>query len=154
MKKSGKKRKRGKTLPNGSFEGTGGRPTKLTPEIQERIVAVIRANCPIDTAAAFAGIDRDSYHEWMKRGAREERGIYREFSDKVKLAMAEGEVRGVANIQKAANGYDVLKTRTVTEQKPVQQGDQTIMATVTTTTAERSKEFHRPARTRVVLGRL
>ena len=51
-------------------------------------------------------------------------------------------MRGITNIQRAANGYDVVKTRTMTEQKPVKDAaGATIMATITTTTEEKSREF-------------
>lgn len=134
MKKRAKKAK--------ESQNKGGRPSKLTPEVQERIVAVIRANGYVETAASFAGIDQDTYHEWLKRGAREEKGIYKEFSEAINKALAEGEVRGIANIQRAANGYDVVRTRTTTEQKPVKDDAGKMgMATVTTTTEEKSREF-------------
>ena len=114
--KSAKKRRRGATLPSGSFEGTGGRPSELTPEIQQKIVGAIMVNGYVETAAAFAGIHKDTFYDWLKRGARASRGKYKEFSDAVGKAMAEAEVRMSMVVAKAANGYDVLEKKTVTGQ--------------------------------------
>jgi hypothetical protein len=80
----------------------GGRPTKLTPELQERICLAIRAGNYIEVAASFAGIHKDTFYRWLKRGARASRGIYREFSDAVEKALADSEAGDVARISKAA----------------------------------------------------
>lgn len=79
-----------------------GRPSKLTPELQERIVQAIRAGNYIETAAAYAGIAKSTLYDWLKRGARAKTGKYRAFSDAVQRALAEAEVRDVAIIGKAA----------------------------------------------------
>ena len=122
-KKPAKKRQRGATLPSGSFEGTGGRPSELTPEIQQKIVGAIMVNGYVETAAAFAGISKDTFYNWLKRGARANRGRYKEFSDAIGKAIAEAEVRMSMVVVKAANGYDVIEKRTVIGQdkegKPV-----------------------------------
>jgi transposase len=77
------------------------RPTKLTPEVQQRIVAAIRAGNYAEPAARSAGISAATYHRWMKRGERESKGIYRDFHDEVRRAEAEAEVHAVAVIRKA-----------------------------------------------------
>ena len=77
------------------------RPTKLTSEVQEQIVTAIRAGNYIETAAAYAGIDKSTLYDWLRRGARSPRGPYRGFSNAVKKALAEAEVRDVALIAKA-----------------------------------------------------
>lgn len=82
-----------------------GRPSKLTPEIQEKIVQAIRAGNYIETAAAYAGIDKTTLYDWLKRGARAKTGKYREFSNAVEKALAEAEVRDVAIIAKAAEKH-------------------------------------------------
>lgn len=93
-----------------------GRPTKLTSEIQNKIVTAIRAGNYIETAAAYAGISKNTLYDWLKRGAREKERLernprarikkseapYVEFSDAVEKAMAEAEIRDVAIIAKAA----------------------------------------------------
>lgn len=94
----------------------GGRPTKLTPKLQEEICKAIRAGNYIETAAAFAGISKNTLYEWLRRGAREKERLAKnprakikkseapfvEFSDAVKKALAAAEVRDVMLIGKAA----------------------------------------------------
>ena len=80
----------------------GGRPSKLTPEIQDRIVAAIRAGNYVETAARHAGIDPATFYRWMERGAKERSGKYREFRKAVEKARADAEVRHVAIIAQAA----------------------------------------------------
>ena len=94
----------------------GGRPTKLTPKLQEEICKAIRAGNYIETAAAFAGISKSTLYEWLKRGAREKERLAKnprakikkseapfvEFSDAVEKALAASEVRDVMLIGKAA----------------------------------------------------
>jgi transposase len=77
------------------------RPTKLTPEVQERIVAAVRAGNHIEPSAVSAGISPATYHRWMKRGAKAKSGIYREFHEAVKWAEADAEVHAVAVVRKA-----------------------------------------------------
>lgn len=78
------------------------RPTKLTPDIQKTIVEQLRWGNYLETAAVFAGLSKDTLYNWLKRGSREKTGIYKEFSDAVSKAMAEAEIRDVANITNAA----------------------------------------------------
>jgi hypothetical protein len=56
----------------------------------------------METAAAFAGVHKSTLYEWLKKGAKSKSGIYKEFSDAVKKALAEAEVRDVAIISQAA----------------------------------------------------
>lgn len=81
---------------------TKGRPTKLTPELQNEICRVIRAGNYIETASAYAGISKDTLYRWLKQGKRAKRGKYRDFSDAVEKALAESEIRDVTIIAKAA----------------------------------------------------
>jgi len=82
------------------------RPTKLSPEIEERIVSAVRAGTSIAGAAAYAGIDPSTFHRWMERGDPKRTGRadgrYREFRARVEQASGEAEVRDVTVIAKAA----------------------------------------------------
>ena len=80
----------------------GGRPTKLTPPVQQKICEAIRAGNYMETAAAYAGIEKTTLYDWLRRGAREKRGIYHEFGKAVEKALADAETRDVALIAKAA----------------------------------------------------
>lgn len=79
-----------------------GRPTKLTPELQKKIIDAIRAGNYMETAAAYAGISKDTFFRWLRKGARAKSGIYKEFHDAVEKALAEAEVRDVMIIANAA----------------------------------------------------
>jgi transposase len=107
-----------------------GRPTKLDPEIIARIVNALGAGNYLETAAAFAGISKQTLYRWLRRGARSRSGLHREFVDAVEKALAQAEVRDVATIARAASGYDVVKTIDVTG------GDGK-----NRTTTERTREF-------------
>jgi len=77
-----------------------GRPTKLTPETQTKIVNLLRAGNYVETAAAFCDIDKPSIYDWLKRGNRQKTGIYRDFLNAVERAQAEAEIRDLEAIRK------------------------------------------------------
>lgn len=79
-----------------------GRPTKLTPEVQKKIVDAIRAGNYKEVAARYAGIGETTFYEWLKKGGQCKNGVYTEFQKAVKNAEAEAEVRDVALIEMAA----------------------------------------------------
>lgn len=76
-----------------------GRPTKLTPEVQRRIVDAISAGNYYEAAARYAGVHPESIINWMHRGSTAKAGIYFEFFEAVTRAEAEAEVRIVAQWQ-------------------------------------------------------
>jgi transposase len=84
----------------------GGRPTKLTPEIMAKICDALRAGNYRETAAAFAGVRKSTFYEWLRRGARARKGIYRDLHDAVEKALADSEARDVMLIGKAAGEGD------------------------------------------------
>lgn len=79
----------------------GGRPTKLTEEVETKIVAAIRGGNYIETAAAFAGIDKVTFYDWMKQGAAGKSPEMVKFSNSVKKALAESEVIPLSRISEA-----------------------------------------------------
>ncbi len=102
-----------------------GRKSRLTPEIEEQVVQLLRAGNYVETAAAFAGIAKVQLYDWLRKGAalREKLNklesqkafdkavkeldprdaAYVSFHDAVGKAQAESEARNVALIQKAAD---------------------------------------------------
>lgn len=81
-----------------------GRPTKLTPEIQERIVEALQAGNYQETACEYAGISAGTFYRWMAEGNEDDAPVMlREFREAVIKARARAEVRNVALIQNAAN---------------------------------------------------
>jgi transposase len=77
------------------------RPTKLSPELEERIVRAVRAGNHVEPACRSAGIGPSTYYRWLERGEREREGPYAEFRAAVRRAEAEAEVHAVAVIRKA-----------------------------------------------------
>jgi transposase len=77
------------------------RKSKFTPEVQEKILRYLRLGSYVETAAAAAGIARDTFYDWMKRGAKGEKP-YKAFAEAVDQVMAESEARDLAIILKAA----------------------------------------------------
>ena len=76
-----------------------GRRSKLTPELQDKIVKVIRAGNYACVAAEFACIGETTFYRWLEQGEAEESGPYREFREAVKSAEREAEIRAVATVQ-------------------------------------------------------
>lgn len=92
-----------------------GRPTKLTPELQDQIVAAIQRGAYVETAANMAGINTDTFYEWLRKGARmhdvvkKGKKIIRpenqrliEFSVAIQKATAQGEMRDIVAVDNAA----------------------------------------------------
>lgn len=84
--------------------GSGGRPTKLTAELQQKIVNAMRGGAYLETAAALVDVNRFTLQRWLKKGARSKNSDYGRFCVAVERAMAEAEMRDLAVIDKAANG--------------------------------------------------
>lgn len=75
-----------------------GRPTKLTPEVQAKVVEALRLGAPRKLAAEYAGIAYDTLREWcLRRGP-----FYVAFAGALKEAESKGSVAALAKIQKAA----------------------------------------------------
>lgn len=82
-----------------------GAPTKLTPELHERIISLVRGGNYIETAAQACGITSGTLHDWLRRGGKNDPadgGIYPNFSRAVEKAIGEAEARDVLTIGKAA----------------------------------------------------
>ncbi len=83
-----------------------GRPTKLTPKIQERIIQAISLGNYRKDAAAFAGVDPATVHRWMVRGANEPQSEYGTFRRAVQEAEARSKVAAMGCVTKAARDGD------------------------------------------------
>jgi len=74
-----------------------GRPTKLTPALANKIVALVRNGNFRETACAAAGIGSQTLRDWLKMGARG-REPYKTFSFELDEAEATAEALGVGAI--------------------------------------------------------
>jgi transposase len=77
-----------------------GRKTKLTPEVEEKIVSAIRAGNYAQVAAEYAGISKRTFYNWLQWGQEGRRRPYVHFLHAVKTAEREAEGRAVAIVQK------------------------------------------------------
>ena len=80
----------------------GGRPSKLTEELCDKICKEIRDGIPPATAAQLHGIHRSTYERWLKRGREAKRKTqYREFCDKIKAAKSFAEKKHLHRIMES-----------------------------------------------------
>jgi hypothetical protein len=92
------------------------RPTKLTPEVEERLVHAISVGANYKDACGYAGISYQTFLNWRKRAERlveqaEERDEeteettdrFVEFFDRMKKAKGEAAVKWLTIINKAAH---------------------------------------------------
>lgn len=77
---------------------------KLTPALIKKIVGYQRAGAYVETAAAAAGISKQTLYTWLRRAVdeNEEDPIFAKFAAAVEEAQALAEVRDIALIGKAA----------------------------------------------------
>lgn len=69
---------------------------------QEKCCTAIRQGATLETAAAYAGIPRRTFHDWLQRGRQPKaRDPYKGFALAVEDALAHFEVSAVAQIAKA-----------------------------------------------------
>jgi transposase len=83
-----------------------GRKTKLTKQVQQKIVDAVRAGNYLEVAAAYAGVGENTLHEWIARGEgrdthRSKTALYTDFAEAVKMARAEAEATAVAVVRMA-----------------------------------------------------
>lgn len=83
-----------------------GRPTKFTPEVTSKILTAIRAGNYIETAAAWAGIDKVTLYDWLKQGAAQDAGKFKDFSNAVAEALAHAEIADLNHVGEAAKRGD------------------------------------------------
>lgn len=91
-----------------------GYTTKLSPEVTAVVVQAIRAGGTLDTAAAHAGIDKATYHRWLKDGRnlqqigiaeddprRDDLLLLLRFVEEIDQALADFKLVGTGGILKA-----------------------------------------------------
>lgn len=78
-----------------------GRPLKLTDDLQARIVAFLGAGAYVETAAAAAGVSKQTLYTWLRRGADGKRP-FSGFLDAIERAQGEADIRDLKTIREAA----------------------------------------------------
>jgi hypothetical protein len=79
-----------------------GRPTKLTVALHKTICDHLREGAFRGAAAAAVGIDEGTLSRWYHRGAREERGKYRELYMAMLKAEAEFQIAATEMLKSSA----------------------------------------------------
>lgn len=99
---------------HGGARDGAGRPSDLTPAVQERICNFLRGGSYVETAALAAGVSKRALYEWLSRGGDaklDDDGNavdpkmqrYVDFVVAVDQALAESEIRDIERIDKAAD---------------------------------------------------
>lgn len=79
------------------------RPSKLTPETQDKLVRALRAGNDQKVAAELAGIGESTFYRWMEMAEQPSaKKEYREFRELVLRTIAAAEADAVVRIQQAA----------------------------------------------------
>jgi hypothetical protein len=82
--------------------GRIGRPSRLTPEVEARILNAIRCGAPNKVACAAAGIHQDTLYGWLEKAKEQPESEYAAFSEKLTRAREEGITARLAIVMKAA----------------------------------------------------
>jgi hypothetical protein len=95
-----------------------GRPSKLTPQVQQQICQAVALGISPTSAAAYLGIGKSALLEWLQRGrdAHPKRGktsIYADFVDAIEKAWAQDELRRMGRLEQAARGGQVVAEKIV-----------------------------------------
>jgi transposase len=81
----------------------GGRPSKLTPELQAKMAELFLGGNFAETVCDYVGLNKVTFYNWMKRGEQDEQfGVetpYVEFFNVIKTAMAQVEVETIAALR-------------------------------------------------------
>lgn len=94
-----------------------GRPTKLTPALQDKICEIVAAGNYLITACQVVGINKSTFLDWLERGDKDLSnggGIYSDFLLAIKKAEAGAEATRVARVEAAGIGGGVSKRRVTT----------------------------------------
>ena len=78
-----------------------GRPSTLTPEIQESICSYLRQGQPFTTASRLSGVEPTAAQSWLSQG-RDEASSFSGFSKAVEEAREENRKALIATVQQAA----------------------------------------------------
>jgi hypothetical protein len=81
--------------------------TRLTPELQEKILNLIKQGNYVKTACLACGIHESTFYKWVQRGESAKSGKFFEFVESLNEAKAIADIYFVQNIRKAGENYKV-----------------------------------------------
>jgi len=76
-------------------------PDLLTPRVMKKIVNAIKLGNYIETACEYAGISKDTFYRWLKKGETEPHSKYAKFLIQVREALAVAEAYSVQKIKQS-----------------------------------------------------
>src|SRR3990167_3122115 len=82
----------------GKNTNAGGRPSKLTPEIQAKILEFVRAGNYLHIAAVASGIGETTFRRWMEQGEAQPKGRFHTFRRSLLAAEAQAEAETIARV--------------------------------------------------------
>lgn len=94
-----------------------GRPLKLDDSIKRRILEVIGVGGTITLAAKYAGVSRQTLHDWLAKGEKQKRGLYRDFLDDFRRAEARPSIMAMGMIQRAIQDGDLSAAKWYLEKR-------------------------------------
>lgn len=78
-----------------------GRPSKLVPEVADRLLEGIKHGLSYTLACGRAGVDYSTFRRWIEKGEQQASGEYHEFREKLAAAEGEGAMVLVLRIKEA-----------------------------------------------------
>lgn len=86
------------TLPPIPPKPKGGRPSKLTPELEAAIISRLKLCGTLEDVSAICGVTMQTLHNWRERGRKQQRGKFRRFFDAVQQAQQDRNVARESSI--------------------------------------------------------
>lgn len=101
------------------------RPTKLTPQLQSKIVKLLKTGVTVTDACASTGIHKSTFYDWIERGEAGDEA-FADFSDAVSRAHVNAKVVAIGTLRTAMSPYNqtTRRTETFTETRFNRQGEQ------------------------------
>lgn len=100
-----------RATPSGNHQKPGKRninkaagETLLTPDLQRKLVTLIKVGNYAEVAARACGISKDTFYKWLLRGGKGEEP-FKSLADAVEHAAAESESRDVLHMAKHASRH-------------------------------------------------
>ena len=75
------------------------RPSKLTPEVKQRLVDAVKAGNHITRACEYAGISKMTYYRWKAKASTARSGEYFDLMQELEEAESQAQIRMVAQWQ-------------------------------------------------------
>lgn len=74
------------------------RPSKLTPELAEKIANYISTGNYASVVCGLVGVGDSTFYRWLEKGAKAKSGKYREFWEAIKKAESAREAKWIKDI--------------------------------------------------------